>query len=403
MVGKIDKNWKFETAVLNEGAYFNLDASHPEALPIHMSTAHNVNDLTDLEARYAIRGYCYNRNRNPNRTALNELMTYLEGGEASIACSSGMAAISSAVIACTKAGDHILSDRTLYGEAIEIFTDILSKYGVTTTFADFTDIEDVRSKIQENTVLLYTETVSNPLCAVPDLQAIADLAHSHDCKLIVDNTFMTGALVKPLALGADIVVNSLTKFANGHSDAVCGAVTGSEEIIRSIYNLQVLLGTQADPFSSWLVCRGIRTIDLRVKKQARNAAALAAALEKSPYTVKVNHPSLASCPQHEVAEKEFGPYYGGMLSFEFPDEDRAKMDTFLRTLNIAHYAMTLGGYRTTLSYPPLSSHENVPEEERLAMGIKNTLIRVSVGIEDEEDLVKDFLNALETAYGSKNE
>ena len=136
MVGRIDEDWKFGTKLLNEGAYFNLDASHPEALPIHLSTAHNVNDLTDLEERYKISGYCYNRNRNPNRTALNELMTCLEGGEASIACSSGMAAISSAVIANTKAGDHILSDRTLYGEAIEIFEDILGKYNVETTFAD---------------------------------------------------------------------------------------------------------------------------------------------------------------------------------------------------------------------------------------------------------------------------
>lgn len=398
MVGKIDEEWKFGTKLLNEGAYFNLDASHPEALPIHLSTAHNVNDLTDLEERYKISGYCYNRNRNPNRTALNELMTCLEGGEASIACSSGMAAISSAVIANTKAGDHILSDRTLYGEAIEIFEDILGKYNVETTFADFTDLEDVKSKIQPNTVMLYTETVSNPLIAVPDLQAIADIAHEHQCLLVVDNTFMTGALVQPLKLGADIVVNSLTKFANGHSDAVCGAVTGKADIIKKIYNLQVLLGTQADPFTSWLVCRGIRTLDLRVKRQSKNAAALAAALEKCPYVQKVNHPSLASHPQHAIAEKEFGPYYGGMLSFEI-DETREKMDLFLRSMNLAHYAMTLGGYRTTLSYPPLSSHENVPEEERLKMGIKNSLMRVSVGIEDEEDIIHDFLNALEIAYG----
>lgn len=400
MVGKIDENWQFETKLLNEGAYFNLETSHPEALPIHMSTAHNVDDLADLERRYSVSGYCYNRNRNPNRTALNELMTCLEGGEASISCSSGMAAISSAVIANTKAGDHILSDRTLYGEAIEIFEDILGKYNVETTFADFTDLEDVKSKIQPNTVMLYTETVSNPLIAVPDLQAIADIAHEHQALFIVDNTFMTGALIQPLKFGADIVVNSLTKFANGHSDAVCGAVTGKADLIKKIYNLQVLLGTQADPFTSWLTCRGIRTLELRIRKQSKNAAALAAALEKSPYVKKVNHPSLGSHGQHEIAEREFGPYYGGMLSFEI-DEDRDKMNLFLRSMNLAHYAMTLGGYRTTLSYPPLSSHENVPEEERLKMGITNGLLRVSVGIEEEEDIINDFLNALEIAYGSE--
>lgn len=401
MVGHIDEEWQFGTRLLNEGAYFNLETSHPEALPIHMSTAHNVNDLEDLQRRYDVSGYCYNRNRNPNRTALNELMTCLEGGEASVSCSSGMAAISSAVIANTKAGDHILSDRTLYGESIEIFEDILGKYGVETTFADFTDLDDVRSKVQENTVMLYTETVSNPLIEVPDLQAIADIAHEHGALLIVDNTFMTGALVQPLRLGADIVVNSLTKFANGHSDAVCGAATGKAELIGKIHDLQVLLGSQADPFSSWLICRGIRTLDLRIKKQSKNAAALAAALEQSPFVKKVNHPSLASHKQHEIAEREFGPYYGGMLSFEI-DEDRDKMNLFLRSMNLAHYAMTLGGYRTTLSYPPMSSHENVPEEERLKMGITNGLLRVSVGIEEEEDIVNDFLTALEIAYGDKS-
>lgn len=398
MVGLIDENWDFETKLLNEGAYFHLETSNPEALPIHMSTAHNVDDLADLERRYHVKGFCYNRNRNPNRTALTELMSCLEGGEMSVACSSGMAAISTAVIANTKAGDHILSDRTLYGEAIEIFEDILSKYEVETTFADFTDLEDVQSKIQENTVMLYTETVSNPLIAVPDIQAVSRIAHDAGALLIVDNTFMTGALVQPLKLGADIVVNSLTKFANGHSDSVCGAVTGRSELIQKIYNLQVLLGTQSDPFSSWLTCRGIRTLELRIKKQSENAAALASALEKCPYVKKVNHPSLASHAQHEVAKKQFGSYYGGMLSFEI-DEDREKMNLFLRSMNLAHYAMTLGGYRTTLSYPPLSSHENVPKEERLKMGITDGLMRVSVGIENEQDIINDFLNALETAYG----
>lgn len=400
MIGKIDEQWEFGTKILNEGAYFRQETTNPEALPIHMSTAHNVNDLEDLERRYSVSGYCYNRNRNPNRTALNELMNCLEGGEASVSCSSGMAAISSALIANTKAGDHILSDRTLYGESIEIFEDVLKKYNVETTYADFTDLEDVRSKIQSNTVILYTETVSNPLIAVPDLEAVAGIAHENNAILVVDNTFMTGAQIQPLKFGADLVVNSLTKFVNGHSDAVCGSVTGNAEMIQKIYNLQVLLGTQSDPFSSWLVCRGIRTLDLRVKRQSKNAAALASALETSPYVKAVNHPSLKTHKQHEIAKKEFGPYYGGMLSFEV-DGDRDKMNLFMRSMNLAHYAMTLGGYRTTLSYPPLSSHSNVPEEERLAMGITNGLIRVSVGIEEEEDIIRDFMNALEIAYGEK--
>ena len=397
MFKDFDETLSFETNILEAGAYFRLSASNPEALPIHMSTAHNVEDLEDLQKRYDEKGFCYNRNRNPNRTALIELMNYVEGGEDSIGCSSGMAAISSAVIAHTKAGDHILSDKTLYGETIEIFTNILGKYGVETTFVDFTDLEEVKANIKPNTVMLYTETVSNPLIGVPNLKAVAEIAHKNNALLIVDNTFMTGALVKPLKLGADLVVNSLTKFANGHSDAVCGAVTGKAELIKKIYNLQVLLGTQSDPFTSWLTMRGMRTLELRIKKQCENASALAAALEKSPYVLKVNHPSLKSNPQHTLAHEQFGDYYGGMMSIELP-EDLEKMNKFMRNLKLAHYAMTLGGYRTSIAYPVMSSHSDMTREERLAIGISDGLLRISVGIENTQDLINDFTQALEAAY-----
>ncbi|MDR1622072.1 MAG: PLP-dependent aspartate aminotransferase family protein [Synergistaceae bacterium] len=394
---ELDDSFAFETRLLNEGAYFRLSASDPEALPIHLSTAHNVEDLAGLEKRYQEKGFCYNRNRNPNRAALIELMNYVEGGEDSIGCSSGMGAISTAIIANTKAGDHVLSDQTLYGETVEIFTDVLSKYGVETTFVDFTDLKAVKTAMRANTTMFYTETVSNPICLVPDLRALADMAHANGSILVVDNTFMTGALVKPLKLGADLVVNSLTKFASGHSDVVCGAVTGRADLIKKAHNLQVLLGSQTDPFSAWLTMRGMRTLELRIKKQCENAAALAHALKDNPRVLKVNHPSLKDHPQHELAKKMFNGCYGGMLSIELPD-DRTKMNLFMRTLKLAHYAMTLGGYRTTLSYPVLSSHDSVPEEIRLKMGITNGTLRISVGIENTEDLVKDFTQALETAY-----
>ncbi|MCR1898603.1 PLP-dependent aspartate aminotransferase family protein [Irregularibacter muris] len=397
MFKETDKDFTFETDVLSKGAYTRYPVTNPEALPIYMTTAFNVEDLEDLQKRYDEKGFCYNRNRNPNRSCLIELISYIENGEDSICCSSGMAAISTAVIALTQAGDHILSDRTLYGESLEIFTDILGKYGVETTFVDFTNLDEVKSSIKSNTKILYTETVSNPMIAVPDLKAIGDIAHENNAYFIVDNTFMTGALVKPLELGADLVVNSLTKFASGHSDAVSGSVTGSKDLIAKCYKLQVLLGSQSDPFSSWLVQRGIRTIELRVKRQAENAAALARALEKSPYVIKVNHPCLADHPQHELAKQQFKGYYGGMLSIVLP-EDKDKMNEFMRNLNFAHYAMTLGGYRTTLSYPAMSSHYEVPREERLRMGITDGLLRISCGIENENDLVKDFMDALEKAY-----
>nr|WP_319489034.1 PLP-dependent aspartate aminotransferase family protein [uncultured Caproiciproducens sp.] len=397
MFKETDQQFTFSTDVLSKGAYTRHPVTNPETLPIFMTTAFNVEDLDDLQKRYDEKGFCYNRNRNPNRSCLIEMMTYIEHGEDSICCSSGMGAISTAVVALTKKGDHILSDRTLYGESLEIFTKILGKYGVETTFIDFTNLDEIKANIRTNTALLYTETVSNPMIAVPDLHTVAEIAHAHNARFIVDNTFMTGALVKPLDFGADLVVNSLTKFANGHSDAVCGSVTGSKELIAKCYDLQVLMGTQSDPFTSWLVQRGIRTLDLRVKHQAENAAALAAALSKSPYVQKVYHPSLPNHPQHDISVKQFGKYFGGMLSVVLPDT-REKMNKFMRNLHFAHYAMTLGGYRTSLSYPPMSSHYDVPREERLKMGITDGLLRISCGIEDTDDLVNDFLQAIEKAY-----
>lgn len=406
MLHQFNPDFSFETNVLEAGAYFQHPGKDPEALPIHMSTAHNVEDVADLLERYKEGDFCYNRNRNPNRSALAELVAYVEGAEAAIACSSGMAAISTAILANTKAGDHVLSDKTLYGESIEIFTDVLGKYGVETSFVDFTDLEQVKKALRPNTVLLYTETISNPLCGVPDLQAIADIAHQQKALLLVDNTFMTGCLAKPLAMGADMVVISLTKFANGHSDAVTGAIAGSSARVKACHHLQVLLGSQADPFSSWLTCRGMRTMELRIKKQAENALALAKALEQSPYVKKVFYAGLSSSPNHALAVREFGNYFGGMLTIELPEEadydaPESKMNRFMRALHLAHYAMTLGGYRTTFSYPPHSSHDNLTKEERYRIGITDSMLRFSIGIENEADLIGDFLQALETAYGKE--
>lgn len=395
MFKQTDKEFSYETSLLNKGAYANAPVTDPETMPIYMTTAFNVEDLDALYERYDERGFCYNRNRNPNRSALIDLMTYTEHGEASVICSSGMAAISTTIITLVKSGDHVLSDQTLYGETIEIFKHILSKYNVEADFVDFTDLEAVRKSIKPNTRLFYTETVSNPMISVPDMQSIADIAHANEAYFIVDNTFMTSVGVRPLDFGADVVVNSLTKFANGHSDAVCGAATGSSKLISQIYANQVLLGCVADPFTSWLVQRGMRTMQLRVEKQMDNAAKLAVALETSPYIKKVNHPSLTSHPQHEMAMKEFGSKNrcGGMISIVLED-DKDKMNAFMQKLNLAHYAMTLGGYRTTLSHPISSSHYDTPQEEREKMGITFGLLRISVGIENPDELIEDFMNAL---------
>jgi Cystathionine beta-lyases/cystathionine gamma-synthases len=388
-----DKEFSFATELVHKGAYINLLASNPETAPIYLTTAFNVEDLDELMDRYSVKGFCYNRNRNPNRSALIELMTYLEKGENSIICSSGMAAISTTILSLVKMGDHILSDKTLYGETIDLFSKVLASYGVDVTYVDFTDLSAVKAAVRPNTKVFYTETVSNPMITVVDLDAIASIAHAARAYFVVDNTFMTAFAVRPLEHGADLVVNSLTKFVNGHSDAVAGAVTGSDELIKKVYDLQVLLGSAADAFTSWLVQRGTRTLELRIQKQMDTAAKLAKVLAESPYVLKVHHPSLPGHPQHKLATRLFKNGYGAMLSFELPD-DKEKINAFMRKLNLGHYAMTLGGYRTTISHPVSSSHYDVPEEERRKMGITFGLIRLSVGIENADDLIADFTEAL---------
>lgn len=388
--------WDFDTEVLNRGAYINGDTSTPETAPIYMTTAFNVEDLDALYERYANKDFCYNRNRNPNRRALGELMSYVENGEESVICSSGMAAISTAVLAMANQNARIVSSDTLYGETLEVFDDILKIYGVETTYVDFTDLDKVRKAVNDETTIVYTETVSNPMISVADIEEIAKIAHAHGALLIVDNTFVTAVGYRPLEHGADLVVNSLTKFANGHSDAVCGSVTGRSELMKKIYHFQILLGTTADPVSSWMVQRGMRTMSLRVERQMENAAKLAEFFEKSPYVRKAMHPSLKNHPQHELALSMFGSgeRCTGMLSIYLP-EDIHKLQEFMRRLKLVHYAMTLGGFRTTIAHPVSSSHYDMPKAEREKIGITDGLLRISVGIENIDDLVADFTQALE--------
>ncbi len=396
MFKETDKQFAFETDVLEAGAYTRYPVTNPEAMPIYMTTAFNVEDLDDLEQRYAEKGFCYNRNRNANRSALAELVAKMEGGEDAIVCSSGMGAIYNSILATVKAGDHIIADQTLYGETVEIFTDIMANYGVETTSIDCTDLDAIKKAMKPNTKLIYGETIGNPMMTVIDVEALAKLAHSNNAKLIIDNTFMTAVGYQPLKHGADAVVISLTKFANGHSDAVCGAMISNKKLITKAYKYQILIGSQADPFTSWLVARGLRTVYLRVTKQMENAQKLAELLESSPHVKKVNYPGLPSHAQYAVACREFTHGFGGMISIILP-EDRQKMNAFMRQLNLAHYAMTLGGYRTTLSYPVLSSHYDMPEKERQKIGITHGMMRISVGIENTEDLLEDFKQAL-TVY-----
>ena len=389
----MERNMNRGTEIIMQGAEVKGTLSTPEVLPIYLTTAFRGGaDLDELNEYYAVKGYTYNRIRNPNRNALAELVSYLEGGEASMICSSGMGAITTTLLSLADAGDHILANSNLYGETLEIL-DVIKRYGIESTCVDFTDVDAVRKAVQANTKIIYTEVISNPTMAVVDVEAVARIAHDCGAKLVVDNTFTTSTVIKPIDFGADVTINSLTKFMNGHSDIVGGSATASKDIVDKASKLQALLGCTLDPFSSYLCERSLRTLDLRMERQLKNAEALAKALDEHPRVLKVNHPSLPTHPQHDIAKRLFAKGYGAMLSFEMP-EDREKINAFMRRLHIAKYAMTLGGYATTLSYPILSSHASVPRDIRLKMGITDGLMRVSVGLEDAQDLIADFTQAL---------
>lgn len=395
MLGKCDLTHSLDTDLIHAGAYCDTELTrYPESMPIYMTTVFNVTDLDDAYHMIEDKGFIYNRTSNPNRTALGKIVSRLEGGEDTLVCSSGMAAISTALLSTLSAGDHILSDHTLYGETFDLFNLLFSRYGVENTCIDINDMEQVRANIRPNTKVIYTESASNPTIMVPDVDALSNAAHENGALLFVDNTFMTAYGFRPLEHGADVVINSLTKFMGGHCDALCGAITGSAVFIQNCTAHQWVLGCGADAMTSYMVQRGLRTMALRMEKAYANAKILAERLESHPCVTKVLHPSLKSHPQHELAKRMFQGRYGAMLSFDVINGTYDHLNAFLRKLEIIHYAASLGGIRTTISVPRHSSHRRMDPQLRLASGITDSLIRVSVGCEDIEDIWRDFDQAL---------
>ena len=395
----MEKRYSTASEVLHCGDGVSTLKVSTEAMPLYATTAFTWKTLSEAEATYqrVEKGsdYTYIRTCNPNRDALAEVVTFLEKGEKSQVFSSGMGAISSTLLTLVKPGDHIIYSNCCYGETLDIITQLLEKFGVEATPVDFNCDQNIVDALRPNTSIIYTEVVANPCMGLANIPALAKIAHDNNALLIVDNTFTTPVAYQPLVHGADIVINSLTKFMNGHSDAIAGSVTGTKEMIDKIYHVGMFLGTPSTPTDSWLVLRGLKTLELRLPRQMSNAAKLAAALEKDPHVEKVLHPSLESHLRHDLATSMFdgNEKMCAMLSIVLP-EDLAKMDDFMSRLHLAHYAPTLGGVRTTFQNPCTSSHRHNTDEERRAAGITPGLIRISVGCEDADDLIDDFTQAL---------
>lgn len=342
-------------------------------------------------------GYDYNRVSNPTRDQLEKTVASLEGGSDALAFSSGMAAIT-LLMELFRPGDHIIADSDLYGGSIRLFKEINEKNGL-----KFSSIDCHREKIEdyitENTRALYIETPTNPMMNVTDIRAAAKIAHDHGLLLIVDNTFMTPVFQNPLALGADIVVHSGTKYLGGHNDTLAGfLVTGRDDISERLRFLYKTTGSCLAPFDSWLILRGIKTLGIRMKQAQANAEAIAEWLKTRSAVRKVVYPGLPEHPGHEI-QKAQARGFGAMLTIELESKEYAL--SVLEKIRMIKYAESLGGVETLITYPTTQTHADVPEEIRIRNGITDSVLRISVGIEDAEDLIAELTKVFDEIESGK--
>ena len=339
------------------------------------------------------KGYEYARTQNPTRHALEENLAVLEGGVGARAFASGMAA-ATAISTFVKAGEHIVCSNMTYGGTYRYYTQIQARYGVDFSFVDTSDPAEVARAFRPNTKLLHLETPTNPTMNLCDIALLSKLAHERGAIVVVDNTFASPYLQRPLALGADIVYHSTTKFLNGHSDSVGGiAVAKSPEHLEWLSFVQNSSGAILGPMDSWLVLRGIKTLVVRMERHEQNGRAVAKFLSEQPKIVKVNYPGLPSHPHHELAKRQMRGF-GAMISFDLGSFENASL--FLAQVRICSLGESLGGVETLISHPATMTHASIPEAERNRLGVTPGLVRISVGIEDVEDLIGDLARALES-------
>jgi len=337
------------------------------------------------------KGYEYSRTGNPTRHALEEVIKELEDGVRGFAFSSGMAAIH-AVLSLLKTGDHVILTDDVYGGTYRIFTKVLNRLGIESSFVDTTSLKALEQTLQTNTKAIYVETPTNPLLKVTDIAAVANWSKQHELLFIVDNTFSTPYWQNPLALGADIVLHSATKYIGGHSDVVAGlAVVNSEQLGEDLHFIQNAIGAVLGPMDSWLLMRGLKTLGLRMEAQERNTEQIVTFLNQHPTVSKVYYPGLPDHPQHKLASTQ-ARGYGGMVSFDVGSAE--KVDDVLSKVRYFTLAESLGAVESLISVPARMTHASIPYERRQELGITDGLIRISVGIEDVEDLLEDLKSAL---------
>jgi len=379
-----ENQYKYSTLAVHAG-------QHPDPLtgavnvPIYLSSTFELTGIgTD-------RGWDYSRAGNPTRDRLETALAALEGGTSGHAYASGMAAIHS-LVAMLHAGDHVICSHNVYAGTVRLFDQIISGYGIEIEYVDTSNLEAVEKAIKANTKLIHIETPSNPLMILTDIKAVCDIAHAKGVEVSVDNTFMSPCLQRPIELGADIVMHSTTKYMNGHSDGIGGALIGTKpEHKEKFLLIQKAAGNFLSAFECYLVLRGIKTMPLRIKQHEENGRAIAEFLENHPKVSKLAYPGLKSHPQYELAARQ-QKGFGSMMSFEVTDREAA--GRFLKALKIFLSAESLGGVESLASHSATTTHASVTAQQRDEMGITEGRVRLSVGIEDKEDLIADLEQAL---------
>ena len=340
------------------------------------------------------KGYDYSRAGNPTRTALEKNLAALEGAKYCAAFSSGMGAID-AVVKLLKSGDHVVAGNDLYGGTYRIFVKVFEQFGLSFDFIDMSNIENVKEALKSNTKMIWIETPTNPLLRIVDIESVTKLAKQIGALSVVDNTFATPYLQRPLALGADIVVHSATKYIGGHSDVILGAaITNDDAIAEKLYFIQKSSGAVPGPFDCFLALRGTKTLHLRMQRHCENATAVAEFLAAHPKVKHVNFPGFKTHPNYEIAKRQMSDF-GGMVSFTLKNDDMSAAKKLTTLTKIFTLAESLGGVESLIEHPASMTHSSLPREVRLQSGLEDTLIRLSVGVEDADDLISDLKQAIE--------
>ncbi len=398
-MSEMNKNQGFATKQIHTG-HLEIPGINPLATPIFQSSTFVFDSAQQGARRFALEepGYIYTRLGNPNSDQVAKKLAALEGGEAAVVCGSGIGAITTAFWTMIKGGDHILADTTLYGCTYAFLSRGITRFNVESTFVDFSDMENIKKNLRPETKVVYFETPSNPNIKILDIEAIAKMVHAYNpgIKVVVDNTFCTPFIQRPLELGADVVVHSGTKYLNGHGDVISGMIVGKADFITecTLFGLKDMTGAVISPNDAYLIARGMKTLDIRMRKHSENAMKVATFLESHPAVKSVLYPGLESHPAHEIAKKQMHNGFGGIIAFEL-NATREESGEFINNLKLCTIAVSLGDAETLIEHPATMTHSPYSPEELAAVGISESLIRLSVGLEDADDIIADLKEQLD--------